>query len=232
VRPSPGAAMSGLPPLPTKPDTAAALTVAAPEDGRTPSPTHCATPARAGLDREPLARRPMGAARPVRGRSRVIAQHGAAFRRNCHGIVKCSGTTATITPAALKKLQGISGLVRAHTLTYVRPFQILQNNELGSKKFRQELLAAAAERVGAGHDSADRRESGKEKAGRIVREEPRRREWKEAGLPGWRKGDKVKVALARRWRQEATMSRKWIARRLHTGSWTCVSKLLLEQRKH
>jgi hypothetical protein len=85
-------------------------------------------------NREPLARRPMGAARPVRGRGWTLAQHGAAFRRNCHGIVKCSGTTA-LTPATPKKLRGLSGLVRAHTLTYVRPFQILQKNELGSENF-------------------------------------------------------------------------------------------------
>jgi len=101
-----------------------------------------------------------------------------------------------------------------------------------SEEFLQELLAAAEERVGASHDGADRRESGEEKAGRIVREELRRRGWKEQDLPGGRKGDNVKVALARRWRQETTMSLKWIARRLHMGSWTCVSNLLQEQRKH
>jgi hypothetical protein len=103
---------------------------------------------------------------------------------------------------------------------------------LGSEEFRQELLAAAAERVGASRDGADRRESGEEKAGRIVREKLRRRGWKEEGLPGWRKGDKVKVALARRLRQDTTMSLKWIARRLHMGSWTHVSNLSHEQRKH
>src|ERR1035441_3642402 len=89
-------------------------------------------------------------------------------------------TTATIRPAALKKFQGVSALARSHTLTYVRPFQILQNNEPGSEKFRQELpAAAAAERFGASHDGADRRETGEEKAGRIAREEPRRRSRKE-----------------------------------------------------
>jgi hypothetical protein len=34
--------------------------------------------------------------------------------------------------------------------------------------------------------------------GPFLREELRRRGWKEADLPGWRKGDKVKAALARR----------------------------------
>ena len=32
--------------------------------------------------------------------------------------------------------------------------------------------------------------------------------------------------LARRLRQETTMSLKWIAERLHMGSWTYVSNLL------
>jgi hypothetical protein len=46
-----------------------------------------------------------------------------------------------------------------------------------------------------------------------------------------RKGDKVKVLLARRLRRETAMSLKWIARRLHMGSWTYVSNLLNEKRK-
>jgi hypothetical protein len=101
---------------------------------------------------------------------------------------------------------------------------------LGSEAFRQELLAAAAERVGAGHYGTERRESGEAKANRMVGEELRRRGWKEADLPGLRKGDKFKVRLARRLRGETTMSLKWIARRLHMGSWTYVSNLLHENR--
>ena len=88
---------------------------------------------------------------------------------------------------------------------------------LGSEEFRQELLAAAVERVGASHSGADRRETGEQKAGGIVREELRRRGWKEEDLPVLRKGDPGKVALARRLRRETTMSLKWIARRLHIG---------------
>jgi REP element-mobilizing transposase RayT len=103
---------------------------------------------------------------------------------------------------------------------------------LGSEEFRHELLAAAAERVGASHYGEERRESGEEKASRIVREELRRRGVREEELPGMRKGDKVKVSLAQRLRRETTMSLKWIARRLHMGSWTYVSNLLHGKRKH
>jgi hypothetical protein len=42
---------------------------------------------------------------------------------------------------------------------------------LGSEEFRQELLAAAVERVGASHYGSDRLETGLHKAQRIVREE-------------------------------------------------------------
>jgi len=62
-----------------------------------------------------------------------------------------------------------------------------------------------------------------------VRGELRRRRCKEEDLPGLSKGDKSKVALARRLRKETTMTLKWIARRLHMGSWTYVSNLLREK---
>ena len=103
---------------------------------------------------------------------------------------------------------------------------------LGSEEFRQELLAAAAERVGASPYGQERRESGEEKASRIVREELRQGGVREEELPGMRKGDPVKVSLARRERRETTMSLKWNARRRHMGSWTYVSNLLHEKRRH
>ena len=88
---------------------------------------------------------------------------------------------------------------------------------LGSEAFRQELLAAGVERVGPSHYGAERQETGVQKAGRIVKEEMERLGWAEEDL------------RARRLRQETTMSLKWIAERLHMGSWTYVSNLLNEQ---
>jgi hypothetical protein len=52
--------------------------------------------------------------------------------------------------------------------------------------------------------------------------------WAEDALLARRKGHGAKVRLARRLRQETTMSLKWIAQRLHRGSWTYVSNLLNE----
>ena len=52
--------------------------------------------------------------------------------------------------------------------------------------------------------------------------------WDEDQLRAHRKGHPSKVKLARRLRQETTMSLKWIAARLQMGTWTCVSNLLNE----
>ena len=84
-------------------------------------------------------------------------------------------------------------------------------------------MAAAAERIGLSHSGAERHETGVQKAERIVREELRRLEWPEEGLGLQPKGHRAKVLLARRLRQETTMSLKWIAKRLQMGSWTYVS---------
>ena len=52
--------------------------------------------------------------------------------------------------------------------------------------------------------------------------------WDEDQLRARRKGHRSKVMLARRLRQETTMSLKWIAARLQMGTWTYVSNLLNE----
>jgi hypothetical protein len=98
---------------------------------------------------------------------------------------------------------------------------------VGSEAFRQELLAAAVERVGPSHYGAERQETGLQKAERVVQEELERLGWEEE-LRARRKGHRAKVLLARRLREETTMSLKWIAQRLHMGSWTYVSNLLNE----
>src|SRR3954464_6451184 len=107
--------------------------------------------------------------------------------------------------------------------------QIRRDWCVGSKEFRQELLAAAGERVGPNHYGRDRQETGEEKAQRIVKEEIDRLGWAEAELKIRRKGDPAKVAMARRLRRESIMSLKWIAARLQMGSWTYVSNLLADR---
>ena len=97
---------------------------------------------------------------------------------------------------------------------------------LGSEGFRQELLAAASGCVGPNHYGAQRQETETQKAERLVQEELARLGWHDKDLVARRKGDVRKVSLARRLRLETTMSLKWIAKRLHMGSWTYVSNLL------
>ncbi len=100
---------------------------------------------------------------------------------------------------------------------------------LASDEFRKELLAAAEERVGASHYGSERQESGEQKAERTVMEGMKRLSREKGDLQRRRKGDKGKVAMARRLRKETTMSLKWIAQRLQMGSWTYVSNLLRER---
>ena len=100
---------------------------------------------------------------------------------------------------------------------------------LGSEEFRQELLKAAVERVGANHCGSDRHEAGEQKAQRIVLAEMKHLGWEDADLHQRSIGDKGKVQAARRLRRETTMSLKWIAQRLQMGSWTYVSNLLNEK---
>jgi REP element-mobilizing transposase RayT len=107
--------------------------------------------------------------------------------------------------------------------------QLRRDWVLGSEEFRRELLAAAVERVGPNHYGAERQETGEQKAQRIVSQELLRLGWSEDGLRGRAKGHPGKVVIARRLRQETTMSLKWIAQRLEMGSWTYVSNLLNER---
>ena len=97
---------------------------------------------------------------------------------------------------------------------------------LGSDEFRQELLLAAGKRVGPSHYGRERQETSEQKAQRIVTEETKRLRWEESDLQTRRKGDPQKVILARRLREETTMTLKWIAQRLRMGSWTYVFNLL------
>jgi hypothetical protein len=69
------------------------------------------------------------------------------------------------------------------------------------------------------------------KAEEIVREEMRKAGWREKDLERMRKGDAGKVAMARRVREETTVSLKWIASRLRMGTWTYLNNLLYWERR-
>jgi hypothetical protein len=81
------------------------------------------------------------------------------------------------------------------------------------------------------HYGDELRESAQEKARRIVAGEMRKLGWAEADLERYRKGDRRKVRIARRLRQETTMTLKWIADRLRMGTWTHVANRLYHLKK-
>jgi hypothetical protein len=56
--------------------------------------------------------------------------------------------------------------------------------------------------------------------------------WAESQLTRRLKGDRHKVAPARRLRAETTMSLAWIAEHLQMGSWSYVSNLLRKTKTH
>jgi len=97
---------------------------------------------------------------------------------------------------------------------------------LGDAAFRKELLEAMREQLGADHYGEERRESGEAKAERILREELQRRKWTVKTLKQKRKGDPMKIKIAKRLRTETTMTYQWIAERLEMGTKTHLVHLL------
>ena len=76
------------------------------------------------------------------------------------------------------------------------------------------------------HAGELKRESAEAKGERILAEELRRLVWKEARLEQGLKSDPVKLAIAARLRRETALPLKWIAGRLHLGSWKSLNAKL------
>ena len=74
-------------------------------------------------------------------------------------------------------------------------------------------------------------ESAEAQAERLVQAGLNEVGWQEAQLAERRKCDPAKVKLPMRVRAETTMALKWIATRLHMGTWTNLSNLLSQQRR-
>ena len=98
---------------------------------------------------------------------------------------------------------------------------------LGSEEFRKELLAQMS--VGPEHYGEEIRESGEEKARRVIAAELQKLGWRTGDLEARRKGDPEKVHLALRLRGETTMTLGWIAQALQMGTKTYLSHLLYWQ---
>jgi putative transposase len=102
---------------------------------------------------------------------------------------------------------------------------------LGEASLKEELLAQMTEQMGAEHYGAERQETAEAEAEVIIVAELKRHRWREEDLSRRAKGDRVKVALAKRLREETVMTVKWIAERLQMGAPGYVNHLLYRQRK-
>ena len=90
---------------------------------------------------------------------------------------------------------------------------------LGGKTFREELLGLIGDKQTEHHYGEEIRESEVQKAERLVEEQLKVAGWTEERLAKRRKGDNLKVQMARRLREETTVNWKWIAERLKMGHW-------------
>ena len=103
---------------------------------------------------------------------------------------------------------------------------------VGDKQFRKELLAQMKEQVKEHHYGEDRNETELEHAEKIIQSRLKKLGWKEDDLAQIQKGHSEKVRLALDLRKDTTSTIKWIAARLHMGSWTYLNHLLYWHRKH
>lgn len=99
---------------------------------------------------------------------------------------------------------------------------------VGDDEFRKELLAQMEGRAGPSHYGREIGEMIEEKAQRLVREGLARLGRKEQDLQSLPKGDPAKVELARRLREQTTVTLQWVADRLKMGTAGYVYHLLQE----
>lgn len=102
---------------------------------------------------------------------------------------------------------------------------------LGQKKLKGELLEQMKKQIGLEHYGEERQETSEAEAEGIVKEELKRRRWREEELKQRAKGDAVKVAIAVHLRKETAMTVKWIAERLQMGKPGSVNHLLYRWRQ-
>jgi hypothetical protein len=101
----------------------------------------------------------------------------------------------------------------------------------GNDSFRTESLAQMEQRAGANHYGYELQEVAEEKANRILAEELGIAKWAESQLRALRKGHPRKIQIARRLRQETTVTLQWIATRLHMGTRGHLNHLLYWKRR-
>ena len=102
---------------------------------------------------------------------------------------------------------------------------------LGGKEFRSNLLEQMRGRTGPNHGGEERRAGEEAWAGQVLAGQLKAQGWTAADVAQRRKGDGQKLQMARRLRQETTMSLTWIASRLSMGTAGSLANLLRHDRK-
>jgi putative transposase len=97
---------------------------------------------------------------------------------------------------------------------------------IGDRTTKQVLLKEMKQGFCQNHQGEELWESALQHAERVLEGELERLGWGQAQLEQLRKGDAEKVRIARRLRNETTMSLKWIADRVHMGSVSTVAQCL------
>lgn len=96
----------------------------------------------------------------------------------------------------------------------------------GAEDFVARLLDRMEKAPTEHHRAKERNETDEEKAARILRDGLAKLGWRERDLPARRKSDPKKIFLAKQLRTETSVTLRWIAHRLHMGTWTHVSNLI------
>jgi REP element-mobilizing transposase RayT len=89
---------------------------------------------------------------------------------------------------------------------------------LGGEDFKRGLLGRMEGRLGQHHCGELHRQAAEAKAERIIKEEMRRRGWKELDLKERRRNDPDKLEMAARLRRETTLTIRDISARVHLGT--------------
>ncbi len=89
---------------------------------------------------------------------------------------------------------------------------------LGSEQFRQELLLQMTTLSQSKFGGPEWRQSGEQKAERLLNAELDQRGWTEEHLERLTKGHEAKIEIARRLRAETIVTWAWIAEHLKMGS--------------
>ena len=103
---------------------------------------------------------------------------------------------------------------------------------LGDMVLKEELLAQVNAQAGDWHFGKELQEAAEAKAERLVAAELKWCKWDAKTLAQRRKGDPAKLAIARRLREETTMTLAWIAERLSMGTKTHLAHLLYWERRN